>query len=185
MGGTLEGAGEASRKQACGPKPGIVWVPHSGKLGGLSSGTSEGLQEGTAQPPQEQAEQVPLVPAVRREDPVVGRKSLNSRGTHFSCLGWLLFEDIHPSGFLRPPIDATNARPQRDPPGSWAVLVFRAKPSVSAQWRGMAARPGPWPPALRERHMRLSPPPTAGEADLGVRIYSRSHRGARGNNLYA
>lgn len=143
MGGTLEEAGEASRKQACGLKPGIVWVPVAGDpaTGRKLSGTSEGLQEGTARPPQEQAEQPPLGAAVSREDPVVGRKPPGDRGTHFSCLGWLLFEGVHPSGFLRPPIDATSAQPQRDgnhPPGSWAVLV-----QGGAQCAGPAEKHGP------------------------------------------
>lgn len=47
--GPLDEAGGASRKQACGPQPGIVWVPTAGSyssaLRGLSGGASEGLQE--------------------------------------------------------------------------------------------------------------------------------------------
>lgn len=38
------------------------------------------------------AEQAPLLPAVKKENLVAGRKSPNGRGTHFSCLGWLFFK---------------------------------------------------------------------------------------------
>lgn len=55
--GPLGEAGRASRKHACGPQPGIVWVPAVGSclpaLGGLSSRASEGLQETTARPHRE------------------------------------------------------------------------------------------------------------------------------------
>lgn len=36
--------------------------------------------------------QPPLLPAVEEENPEVGRKSPNSRGSHFSCLDWLFFK---------------------------------------------------------------------------------------------
>lgn len=139
---------------------------------------STGLQEVTAPPPREQRP----FSLLEQGKPVVSRKSPNSRGTHFSCLGWLFSKgssrgfspespspfksQIHPSRFLRPSIDTPRTpSPQREVThlsGCWEVVALRGKPVTSAQQR-IAGYPGHCPPALKNRHTRMSTHPLACE----------------------
>lgn len=167
------GREDTSRKRGLWPEARHCLCPQGRKLlpcpGGLCRPAGSHI---TTSPGAERT--VPLLPAVKKENPVISRKSPNGRGTHFSCLGWWFFKgrsrglspespshfkksQIHPCRFLRPSIDTLwTPSPQREVthlPGCWEVLALREKLGVSPQQR-IPGYPGRAPPALRDRHAR-------------------------------